>query len=88
MCGRQVKCNRIIIIVVVVIVDDNFSLSYGETTEKEGEDAYCYRGEACLTKELIEDFEASWVVVLQVSLWMNKRVIVNEEQEIYFHEVD
>ena len=27
-----------------------------QTTENQGEDAYCYRGEACLTKESVEDF--------------------------------
>ena len=28
---------------------------------EEGEDAYCYRGEACLTKELVENFESKLV---------------------------
>ena len=32
--------------------DDEFSLSDGEISEEEGKDAYWYRGEPCLTKEL------------------------------------
>ena len=33
------------------------SLASGsEISKEEGEDAYCYRGEACLTKEFVQEF--------------------------------
>ena len=31
------------------------SASESEISEEEGEDAYCYRGKACLTKESLKD---------------------------------
>ena len=30
-------------------------------SEEQVEDAYCYRGDACSTKELVEDFESKSV---------------------------
>ena len=41
---------------IEVLVDVEFGLSGSEISEGEGEDAYYYRGEACLTKESVEDF--------------------------------
>ena len=38
-----------------LLFDAEFGLSDGEISEEEGEDAYCYKGKACLTKELVED---------------------------------
>ena len=37
------------------------SVCDGEISEEEGEDAYCYRGEAGLTKELVDDFGSELV---------------------------
>ena len=39
-----------------VTFDDRFGLSCSYVSEEEGEDAYCHRVEACLTKESVEDF--------------------------------
>ena len=44
MYGWQVRCKEL-------LFDNEFSLSGYEISEEEGEDAYCYRGEVCLTKE-------------------------------------
>ena len=41
---------------IELLFDDEFDLSGGEISEEEGEDTYCYNGEACSTKESIEDF--------------------------------
>ena len=41
-----------------LLFDDEFGLFGSELSEGEGEDAYCYREEACLTKELVEDFRS------------------------------
>ena len=38
------------------LFDDKFGLSCSDISEEEGEDTYCYRVEACLTKESVEDF--------------------------------
>ena len=43
---------------IELLFDDEFGLSSSETSEEEGEDAYCYRGEASLTKESVEDFRS------------------------------
>ena len=47
--------------VIELLLDDEFSLSGSKISEEEGEDAYCYRGEACLTKESVEDFRSKSV---------------------------
>ena len=39
-----------------VAFDDEFGLSCSYISEEEGEDTYCHRVEACLTKESVEDF--------------------------------
>ena len=62
-----------------LLFDNEFGLSCSEINEEEGEDTYCYRGEACLTKELVEDLEAYRLVVLQASLRMNQMAIVKEQ---------
>ena len=41
---------------IELLFDDEFGLSGSEISEEEGEDSYCYRGEAHLTKESVEDF--------------------------------
>ena len=38
------------------LFDDKFGLSCSDINEEEGEDTYCHRVEACLTKESVEDF--------------------------------
>ena len=35
---------------IELLFDNEFGLSGSEISEEEGEDAYCYRGEACSTK--------------------------------------
>ena len=35
-----------------LLLDNEFGLPYSEISEEDGGDAYCYGGEACLTKEL------------------------------------
>ena len=42
-----------------LLFNDEFSLSDGEISEEEDKDTYCYRGEACLTKESVKDFKSS-----------------------------
>ena len=39
---------------IELLFDDEFGLSSSEINEGEGEDSYCYRGEACLTKESVD----------------------------------
>ena len=41
---------------IELLFDLEFGLSGSEICGAEGEDAYYYRGEACLTKESVEDF--------------------------------
>ena len=41
---------------IELLFDNEFCLSSSEISEEHGEDAYCYRGDACLTKESVEDF--------------------------------
>ena len=43
---------------IVLLFDDEFGLSGSEIREGEGEDVYCYRGEA---KESVEDFGSKLV---------------------------
>ena len=38
-----------------LLFDCEFVLSGSEISEEEGEDTYCHREEACLTKESVED---------------------------------
>ena len=40
---------------IELLFDNDFGLSGSEI---KSEDAYCYRGEACLTKELVEHFRS------------------------------
>ena len=40
---------------MVLLFDNEFSLSGGEVSEEESEDAYCYRVKACLTKKSLEN---------------------------------
>ena len=61
-----------------LLFDDGLGLSGSKISEGEGEHTYCYRGEACLTKES-EDFGS---IVLQASLWMNQSAIVKEQLEM------
>ena len=42
--------------VIELLFDVEFDLSGSEICGAEGEDTYYYRGEACLTKESVEDF--------------------------------
>ena len=66
-----------------LLFDDEFGLSDGEISEEENEDAYCYKEKACLTKESLEGFgKASWLVILQISLWINRRIKVKEQLEL------
>ena len=46
---------------IELLFDHVFDLSGSKISEGEGEDAYCYRGEACLTKESVEDFSSKSV---------------------------
>ena len=41
---------------IELLFDFEFGLSSSEISGGEGEDAYCYRAEACLNKESVEDF--------------------------------
>ena len=59
--GRQVRCN----LVIELLFDDEVCLSDSEIRKEEGKNAYYYRGEACLTKELVEDFSSNPLVVLR-----------------------
>ena len=54
---------------IELLFGDEFGLSGSEISEEKGKEAYCYRGEGCLTKELVEEFR------LVASLWMNQRAI-------------
>ena len=38
-------------------------MGIGEISEKEGKNTYCYRAEACLTNESIEDFGTKLVSI-------------------------
>ena len=44
-----------------LLFDDEFGICGSKVSEGEGEDAYYYRGEACLTKESVEDFRSKSV---------------------------
>ena len=46
---------------IELLFDDEFGLSGSEISEEEGEDAYCYRGEACSTKESVDDIGSKLV---------------------------
>ena len=46
---------------IELLFDDEFSLSGSELSEGGGKDAHCYRGEACSTKESLEDFRSKSV---------------------------
>ena len=65
-----------------LLFDDEISLSDGEISEEESEDAYCYRVKAYLTKKSFE--EASWFVIIMASLWINQRIKVKEKLELLF----
>ena len=43
---------------IELLFDD---VSGSEISEKEDEDSYCYRGEACLTNESVEEFRSKLV---------------------------
>ena len=53
---------------IELLFDDEFSISGSEISEEEGEDAYCYRGEGCSTKEPVEDFGSKSVSSSDFSL--------------------
>ena len=67
-----------------LLFDDEFGLC-NEINEEEGQDAYCYRGEACSTKELVEDFGSKSVSYSGFSLDESDG---NSERATYFQEVD
>ena len=68
---------------IEVLFHDGFGLSGSEISEEEGGGmAYCYRGEASLTKVSVEAFGSINRLVFQASLWMNQRAIVKEQLEI------
>ena len=65
---------------IELLFDIEFGLSGSEISEDEGENTYCYRGEASLSKESVEDFGNKLVSSPLASLWMNRRAI--EQLEI------
>ena len=46
---------------IELLFDDEFGLSGSEINEEDGKDTYCYGGEACMTKESVEDFGSKFV---------------------------
>ena len=69
---------------IELLFDDEFGLC-SEINIEEGQDAYCYRGEACSTKELVEDFGRKSVSCSGFSLDESDG---NSERATYFQEID